>query len=94
MREAVAWQERMLALDEQTRAHDEAHAAPLALRVERLHGLARTLLGTGEYERAEACAEASLALIQRIDDEITRRDHHLQRLRKLWHGRTSSRPVR
>lgn len=71
MRDAVTWQERMLMLDQETRTHDQALAAPLSLRVERLSGLTRTLLSIGDYERAANYAAEALALAQRIDDEST-----------------------
>lgn len=68
-REAITCQERVLALDQRIREIDAKRAAPLELRVERLYGLARTLLGYGEYERAETCADEALRLAQFIDDE-------------------------
>ncbi len=68
LREAITWQERMLALDNRVRAQ-AGQAAPLALRVERLYSLARTLLGCGEYERAERIAEESLQLAQHTENE-------------------------
>jgi predicted ATPase/DNA-binding XRE family transcriptional regulator len=70
MREAVAWQERMLALDEQVRAQAGSDT-PLRLRAERLYGLARTLLGCGDVDRAESLATDALRLAQRIGDEAT-----------------------
>ena len=65
--EAVAWEERMLALDARAQATGVG-AAPLALRVERLYAYARTLLGAGAYERAEASAAQAVALAEQLDD--------------------------
>lgn len=70
MREAKVWQERMLALDDRLRAQGQ-RTVPLNLRAERLIGLARTLLGAGEYERAETLCADALRLAQRIGDEDT-----------------------
>jgi tetratricopeptide (TPR) repeat protein len=58
----------MLALDARSRALGTG-VAPLALRVERLYGYARTLLGEGAYERAEASAAEAVRLSAQIDDD-------------------------
>ena len=69
MNEAESWFERMLALDLQAREQGE-HTAPLTLRIERLYGLARTLVRHGKVERgAEAYAKEALQLAQSIDDQ-------------------------
>lgn len=68
-REAITCQERVLALDQRIRAIDAQRAAPLAFRIEKLYSLARMLLGYGDYERAETCADEALRLAQLIDDE-------------------------
>ena len=69
MSEAENWFERMLALDIWAREQGE-HTAPLALRIERLYGLARTLVRHGKVEHgAEAYAKEALLLAQSIDDQ-------------------------
>lgn len=69
MSEAENWFERMLALDISAREHGE-HTAPLTLRIERLYGLARTLVRHGKVEHgAEAYAKEALLLAQSIDDQ-------------------------
>ncbi len=68
-REAISSQERVLALDQRIRESDAKRAAPLKLRIVGLYGLARMLLGYGEYERAESCAVEALRLAQLIGDE-------------------------
>jgi predicted ATPase len=67
MREAEYWTVRMLALDQQARLTGKP-AAPAPLRVERLYGLGRLLLGAGNAERARAVAHESLQLAQQIED--------------------------
>ncbi|HEX2348140.1 MAG TPA: helix-turn-helix domain-containing protein [Ktedonobacterales bacterium] len=67
--QALEWQERMLALDARVRATGVGVAAPPALRVERYYARARTLLGYGEYERAEASAAEAVRLSVGIDDD-------------------------
>ncbi len=66
--EALLWQERMLALDERTPTQ-EGDATRLVLRAERLYGFGRTLLGVGEYDRAEAQVRAALELALRLGDD-------------------------
>jgi predicted ATPase/DNA-binding XRE family transcriptional regulator len=66
--EALLWQERTLALDERTPIQ-EGDATRLVLRAERLYGFGRTLLGVGEYDRAEAQAHAALELALRLGDD-------------------------
>jgi predicted ATPase/transcriptional regulator with XRE-family HTH domain len=66
--EAVRWTERMLNLDSGVAARG-GPAAPTALRVTRLYGLGRALLGTGLLERAEAWAYAAVRLAESSDDE-------------------------
>jgi predicted ATPase/DNA-binding XRE family transcriptional regulator len=68
MQEALDWMTRMLALDERQRA-EGMDAAPLELRVHGLHGHARTLLGYGDYERAEAHAVEAVRLLEDITDD-------------------------
>ena len=69
MSEAENWFERMLALDISAREQRE-HTAPLTLRIERLYGLARTLVRHGKVEHgAEAYAKEALLLAQSIDDQ-------------------------
>ncbi|MDQ6660332.1 MAG: helix-turn-helix domain-containing protein [Chloroflexota bacterium] len=69
MSEAENWFERMLALDLWAREHGE-HAAPLTQRIEKLYGLARTLVRHGKVERgAEAFAKEALQLAQSIGDQ-------------------------
>jgi len=69
MSEAEIWFERMLALDLWAREQGE-HTAPLTLRIERLYGLARTLVRHGKVQRgAEAYAKEALRLAQSIDDQ-------------------------
>jgi predicted ATPase/transcriptional regulator with XRE-family HTH domain len=69
MSEAELWHKRMLALDLRAREQG-AHAAPLTLRIEKLYGLARTLVRHGQVEQgAEAAASEALQLAQRIDDQ-------------------------
>ena len=69
MSEAENWFERMLALDLWAREQGE-HTAPLTLRIERLYGLARTLVRHGKVEHgAEAYAKEALLLAQSIDDQ-------------------------
>ncbi|HEY6411420.1 MAG TPA: NB-ARC domain-containing protein, partial [Ktedonobacteraceae bacterium] len=69
MSEAESWFERMLALDSWARERGE-HTAPLTLRIERLYGLARTLVRHGRVEHgAEAYAKEALQLAQSIGDQ-------------------------
>lgn len=69
MSEAERWLERMLALDRRAREQGE-HTAPLTLRIEKLYGLARTLVRHGKAEHgAEAFAKEALQLAQSIDDQ-------------------------
>ncbi|MGH2504722.1 MAG: ATP-binding protein [Ktedonobacterales bacterium] len=71
MQEALDWMTRMLALDERHRSHG-MEAAPLELRVQCLYGHARTLLGYGAFERAEAYAAEGVRLSEEIvDDYVT-----------------------
>ncbi|HEU5369325.1 MAG TPA: tetratricopeptide repeat protein [Ktedonobacterales bacterium] len=65
--EAERWLERMLALDQQTRVKGMP-AAPLSLRIEKLYGLGRVLLGHGKLERAETVTREALELAQRLGD--------------------------
>lgn len=65
--EALRWQERMLALDSAVRAQG-GPAAPLSLRVRRLHGFPRNLLAAGMLEHAEAIAQEALALAEDVGD--------------------------
>ncbi len=68
MSEAEQWMERMLALDLKAREQGE-HTAPLPLRIEKLYGLARTLVRHGKVEHgAEGFAQEALQLAQRIGD--------------------------
>jgi tetratricopeptide (TPR) repeat protein len=66
--ETVQWLERMLALDAQAREQGEP-VAPLTLRVERLYGFARALLGQGQLGQAEAFATEAVRMAERIGDE-------------------------
>lgn len=68
LEEATGWYERMLALDAQAREQG-APTAPHTLRVARLYGFARILLGFGELARAEAWATESVELARRTGDE-------------------------
>ncbi|MBA2284396.1 MAG: hypothetical protein H0W02_02830 [Ktedonobacteraceae bacterium] len=69
MSETESWMERMLALDLQARELG-VYTAPLTLRIEKLYGLARTLVRHGKGERgAEALAQEALHLARRIDDQ-------------------------
>lgn len=61
--EAIAWQERMLALDLRLRQAGKS-AAPLALRIERLSDFARTLLSYGRMERANELAAEAVQVAQ------------------------------
>lgn len=67
MREAADWVERMLALDADARAAGFP-SAPAAVRVTRLYGLARVLLGYGDLQRAEARLHEALHLASAIQD--------------------------
>ncbi|HEU5440289.1 MAG TPA: helix-turn-helix domain-containing protein [Ktedonobacterales bacterium] len=67
MGEAVQWMERMLALDALARERG-APAAPPTLRIERLYGLARVLLGAGQLDRAQTLAADALRLAEQHDD--------------------------
>jgi predicted ATPase/DNA-binding XRE family transcriptional regulator len=66
--EALLWQERTLALDERTPIQ-QGDTTRLVLRAERLYSFGRTLLGIGEYDRAEAQARAALELALRLGDD-------------------------
>lgn len=69
MSEAEMWFERMLALDLRAREHGE-HTAPLTQRIEKLYGLARTMVRHGKGERgAEVFAKEALKLAQSIGDQ-------------------------
>jgi predicted ATPase/DNA-binding XRE family transcriptional regulator len=69
MSEAECWLERMLALDRWAREQGE-HAAPLLLRIEKLYGLARTLVQHGKVECGAAVfAKEALHLAQQIGDQ-------------------------
>jgi predicted ATPase/transcriptional regulator with XRE-family HTH domain len=61
--EAMRWQAAMLTLDGEARTAGAPHA-PLALRIERLYGYARTLLNHGELDAAETLAREAVALAQ------------------------------
>ncbi|MGH2497138.1 MAG: ATP-binding protein [Ktedonobacteraceae bacterium] len=68
MSEAEYWMERMLALDLWAREQGK-HTAPLTLRIERLYGLARTLVRHGKVGRGtQAAANEALLLAQQIGD--------------------------
>lgn len=69
MGEAEQWMARMLALDALARERG-APTASLALRVERLYGLGRVLLGAGQLERAQAVATDALRLAEQFDDHL------------------------
>jgi tetratricopeptide (TPR) repeat protein len=73
--EAVHWLEQTLALDAQARARGEP-AAPVTLRVERLYGFARVLLGGGQLERAAACATEALEMARQTGDEAGMSEAH------------------
>jgi predicted ATPase/transcriptional regulator with XRE-family HTH domain len=66
--EAQHWFDQMLALDARAREQNEP-TAPLTLRVERLYGFGRVLLGAGEMKRAETVTQEALRLARRIGDE-------------------------
>jgi predicted ATPase len=69
MSEAERWMERMLALDRRAREQGKP-SAPLPLRIERLYGLARTLVRHGKVGcGAQALAAEALQLAQQIGDE-------------------------
>jgi tetratricopeptide (TPR) repeat protein len=69
MSETERWLERMLALDLWARERGE-HTAPLALRIEKLYGLGRTMVRHGRVERcAEVFAKEALQLAQSINDQ-------------------------
>lgn len=65
---AAAWTERMLALDVEAR-EEGAPTAPLTLRVARLYGFARILIGYGKLERAEVLATEAVELARTIGDD-------------------------
>jgi predicted ATPase len=68
MSEAENWFERMLTLDRRMREQGE-QAAPLPMRIEKLYGLARTLVRHGKLEYgAEEFAREALQLAQHIGD--------------------------
>jgi predicted ATPase/transcriptional regulator with XRE-family HTH domain len=67
LHEAVNWSERMLALDAEARASGKP-VAPAPLRVSRLYGLARALMGLGEAGRAERRLYEALRLAESIKD--------------------------
>src|SRR5258706_12978798 len=68
MSEAENWLERMLTLDRRMREQGE-QAAPLPMRIEKLYGLARTLVRHGRLEHgAEEFAREALQLAQHIGD--------------------------
>ncbi|HEY6406272.1 MAG TPA: tetratricopeptide repeat protein [Ktedonobacteraceae bacterium] len=68
MSEAESWFERMLALDLWARENGE-QTAPPTQRIEKLYGLARTLVRHGKIERgAEAYANEALQLAQHTGD--------------------------
>jgi predicted ATPase/DNA-binding XRE family transcriptional regulator len=66
--QAERWLERVLELDQQARARG-LPAAPLALRVEKLCGLARTLLARGQFQPAQAATRQALRLARQTGDE-------------------------
>ncbi len=69
MSEAEGWFERMLALDLRARQQGKP-AAPLTVRIQRLYGLARTMIRHGRVEaRAEAAASEALRLAGEIGDQ-------------------------
>jgi predicted ATPase/DNA-binding XRE family transcriptional regulator len=70
--EAAHWMERMLALDEGARKQGKP-VAPLTLRIERLYGVGRTLVRSGQIdklEKAQAYAQRALQLALEIGDQI------------------------
>lgn len=67
LQEAVDWMERMLALDAHARARGEP-TAPDAVRVVRLYGAARVLMGYGDPQRAEARLHEALFLASAVQD--------------------------
>ena len=69
MSEAEMWFQRMLALDLRAREQGE-YTAPLTQRIEKLYGLARTMVRHGKGERdAEDFAKEALELAQSIGDQ-------------------------
>jgi predicted ATPase/DNA-binding XRE family transcriptional regulator len=66
--QAQHWLERVLELDQLARANG-LPAAPLALRVEKLCGLGRTLLARGQIQPARAVTGQALSLAQQSGDE-------------------------
>jgi predicted ATPase/DNA-binding XRE family transcriptional regulator len=66
--QAERWLERVLELDQQARDNG-LPAAPLALRVEKLCGLARTLLARGQFQPAQAATRQALRLARQTGDE-------------------------
>lgn len=66
--QAQDWLERVLELDQWARTND-LPAAPLALRVEKLCGLGRTLLARGQIQPARIVTDQALDLAQKSGDE-------------------------
>lgn len=67
--QAESWMERMLALDRGVRTQGMP-SVPLSLRIDRLSGFARILLGHGKYARAETIIAEALQLIEESSDPL------------------------